>query len=85
MPSLQDLQTNLADANQRVRNLTVLGLDPSLSPEKLAIFRNLERSARAEAVLRQKALDYAQGKIDDQGNPTSSNASPPSPGGLPNT
>jgi hypothetical protein len=60
MPDLKELQTKLADARQEVRNLTVMGMRDDLTPEKRATIRNLELSARAEAKLRQDALDHAK-------------------------
>src|ERR1700744_4044399 len=69
MKSIEAHRTNLADARQRVRNLTVLGMDPSLPPDKLAVVKNLERSARAEVELRQKALDHASQLPPDQETP----------------
>ena len=34
MPTIAELQTELDDARREVRNLTVLGMSPKLSPEK---------------------------------------------------
>jgi hypothetical protein len=62
MLDLKVLQTKLADARQEVRNLTVMGMAPNLTPEKATLIRNLERSARAEVKLRIKALEYAKTK-----------------------
>jgi hypothetical protein len=45
-------------AKQEVRNLTVMQMRPNQTPEKLALLRSLERSTRAEARLRQAALDH---------------------------
>ena len=64
MPDLPTLQQELKDARQEVRNLQVLALDPSLPPEKAELVRNLERSARAEVKLRQKALAHAKSKSE---------------------
>jgi hypothetical protein len=44
----------------KVRNLTVMGMRDDLTPEKRATIHNLELSARAEAKLRQDALDHAK-------------------------
>jgi len=44
-------------ARKNVQALTVASLRPNLSPEQRETYRNLERSARAESQLRQKALD----------------------------
>jgi hypothetical protein len=41
-----------------VRNLQVLAMRPMHPPEKLELIRNLERSARAEVKLWQKALAH---------------------------
>ena len=60
MPTIAELQTELDDARREVRNLTVLGMSPKLSPEKAALVRDLERSARAEVTLRFMALEYAR-------------------------
>ncbi|HEY5379906.1 MAG TPA: hypothetical protein VIJ78_10275 [Pseudolabrys sp.] len=64
MPDLKTLQTKLADARQKVRNLVVIGMRPDLTPEKRELVHNLERSARAEVKLRIKALEYAKTKRD---------------------
>jgi hypothetical protein len=58
MHNLQDLRRELAATRQEVRNLTVMGMRPGLTPEKVELIRNLERSARAEVKLRQRHLDY---------------------------
>jgi hypothetical protein len=55
-----DPKAKLEETRQRVRNLTVLGLDGSLSPQQMELVRNLERSARAETKLRQKAAEHSQ-------------------------
>lgn len=62
MPSVEELRQALADAKQEVRNLTVMGMRPELSDQKRAVIRQLERSARAEVKLRQKALNYEMSK-----------------------
>ena len=62
MPDSKELKTKLDDARQEVRNLTVMQMKPDQSPENLVLLRNLERSARAEAKLRQKALDHGKQK-----------------------
>ena len=61
MRDLQTLRLKLRDARQEVRNLTVMAMRPDLTPEKAELVRNLERSARAVAKLRLKALRYAEG------------------------
>jgi hypothetical protein len=62
MPDLPTLQQELKDARQEVRNLQVLGMDPSLPAHKAELVRNLERSARAEVKLRLKALAHEKTK-----------------------
>jgi hypothetical protein len=64
MPSVEQLRQELKYAKQEVRNLTVMWMRPDLSPEKREIIRQLERSARAEVMLRHKALDW---QIDQDG------------------
>jgi hypothetical protein len=54
------LQRDLADTRQEVRNLTVMGMRPDLSADKRELIRNAERSARAEVRLRIMALQYFQ-------------------------
>ena len=58
MPDLKTLERKAAGAHQEVRNLIVMQLRPNQSPEKLALLRLLERSARAEARLRDMALEH---------------------------
>jgi hypothetical protein len=58
MPTLSDLQTKLAGVRREVRNLTVMGMDPSQPPDQMALIKQLEISARAEQRLRKMALDY---------------------------
>ena len=48
---------DLEAVRQEVRNLIIMGMRPDISPEERALIRNLERSARAEAKLRKRALD----------------------------
>ncbi|MDH2402107.1 hypothetical protein QCM77_19390 [Bradyrhizobium sp. SSUT18] len=48
----------MKDAQQEVRNLTVMEMRPDLPPEKRDIIKQLERSARAEVQLRVKALNW---------------------------
>ena len=50
----------LASVRQEIRNLVVMGLDPTQPPDQAALIRNLERSARAELRLRVLALRYAE-------------------------
>lgn len=58
MRDLKALQAALNDNHQEVRNLQVLQMRPGHSPEKLALLRNLERSARASVKLGRKALEH---------------------------
>jgi hypothetical protein len=63
MPTLAELQTKLDSVRREVRNLTVMGMDPSQTPEQAALIKQLERSARAEMRLRTMALEYAKGLV----------------------
>jgi hypothetical protein len=60
MPDLKTLQTKLAGVRQEISNLQVMQMRPGQSPEKLEVLKQLERSARAELKLRQKALAHQQ-------------------------
>jgi len=62
-PTLAELQTKLDSVRREVRNLTVMGLDPSQPPDQAALIKELEQSARAEQRLRKMALDYAKGEL----------------------
>lgn len=62
MPTLEELRQKLKDAQQEVRNLTVMGMRPDLSEPRRGIIRQLERSARAEVQLRVKALNWQIGQ-----------------------
>ncbi len=59
MPTLDQLRTALTDAKREARNLSVIAMRPNLDPQKREGIKQLERSARAEIALRQKALDCA--------------------------
>jgi hypothetical protein len=59
MPSLKELRQDLRDTEREADNLLKMQKRPNLTPEKLEIFRQLHRSARAEVALRQKAIDHA--------------------------
>jgi hypothetical protein len=48
MPTLAELQAKLDSVRREVRNLTVMGMDPSQPPDQTALIKELERSARAE-------------------------------------
>ncbi|MGA8158564.1 MAG: hypothetical protein WB822_20640 [Rhodoplanes sp.] len=58
MPDVTTLLLKLAEVKQEVRKLTVMALDPSLPPEYRQLVRVLEWSARTEAKLRWRALEY---------------------------
>ena len=60
MPDLPTLERKLKGVRQEVRNLQVLQMRPNQPPEKLALLRDLEMSARAEVKLRLKALEHAR-------------------------
>jgi hypothetical protein len=58
MPDLKTLQAEMKDCRQEVRNLTIMGMRPGQSPQEKEILHQLERSARAELKLWQKAIDH---------------------------
>jgi hypothetical protein len=60
---LQDLEREIAICRREIRNLVILGLDPSQRPDQAALIKDLERSARAELRLRVMALDYARSRM----------------------
>jgi hypothetical protein len=57
---LPTLERKLKGVRQEVRNLQLMQMRPDQSAEKLKLLADLERSARAEAKLRLKALAYAR-------------------------
>jgi hypothetical protein len=61
------LQADLGSVRREVRNLTVMGMDPSQTPEQTSLIKQLERSARAEMRLRTMALEYAKGELRSYG------------------
>ena len=61
------MQTKLDNVRREVRNLTVMGMDPSQTPGQAALIKELERSARAEMRLRSMALEYAKGELRSDG------------------
>ena len=63
MPTVAELQAKLDSVRREVRNLTVMGMDPSQPPDQAALIKELERSARAELRLRKMALDYVKGEL----------------------
>jgi hypothetical protein len=40
----------MQNSRQEIRNLTIMGMKPSLTPEKKAFLLDLERSARVELI-----------------------------------
>ena len=58
MPDLKTMQQKMQGCRQEIRNLTIMGMKPGLTPEKKALLHDLERSARAELKLRHKAIEY---------------------------
>jgi type II secretory pathway component PulM len=52
IPTLAELQTKLESVRREVRNLTIMGRDPSQTTEPAALIKQLEQSARAEQRLR---------------------------------
>src|SRR5262245_25206 len=61
-PTLAELQAKLDGVRREIRNLTVMGIDPSQTPGQAALIKELERSARAEMRLRTMALEHAKGE-----------------------
>jgi hypothetical protein len=59
-PDLPTLERKLKGVRQEVRNLQVMQMRPDQPAEKLKLLADLERSARAEVKLRQKALEHAK-------------------------
>ena len=57
-PTEKVLRQKLADVRQEIRNLTVMGMRPNIPEKEREFIKQLERSARAELVLRTKALDH---------------------------
>jgi hypothetical protein len=62
LPTLAELQAKLDSVRREIRNLTVMGMDPSQTPGQAALIKELERSARAEMRLRTMALEHAKGE-----------------------
>ena len=58
MPDLETHERELKNTRQEVRNLQVLQMRPGQSADQLRHLADLERSARAEVKLRQKALAH---------------------------
>ena len=59
MPAIKELERNIECCRREIRNLVVMGMNPSQTPDQLELIRNLERSARAELRLRVTALQCA--------------------------
>jgi hypothetical protein len=51
-------QREMQNCRQEIRNPTIMGMKPGLTPENKAHLLDLERSARAELKLRHKAIEY---------------------------
>jgi hypothetical protein len=66
-PTLAELQAKLDSVRREVRNLTVMGMDPSQTPGQAALIKELERSARAEMRLRTMAIEHARAELHSQG------------------
>ena len=71
MHDLKVLQAEMKDTQQEVRNLTIMGMRPNLSPHKKALFLQMERSARAELKLRHRALEHAKQQQQASSRPNS--------------
>jgi hypothetical protein len=65
-PDLPTLERKLKGVRQEVRNLQVMQMRPGQSAEKLRLLAELERSARAEVKLRQKALEHARAQSQNR-------------------
>ena len=61
MPAIKELERNIECCRRAIRNLVVMGMNPSQTPDQLELIRNLERSARAELRLRVTALQCELG------------------------
>ena len=61
MPAIKELERKIECCRREVRNLVVMGMNPSQTPDQLELIRNLERSARAELRLRVTALQCELG------------------------
>jgi hypothetical protein len=61
-PAIEELQRELADAEQGVVNIIMRRLRPGLTAHERVRLRNLEQSARAMAELRWIALEHVQGR-----------------------
>ena len=74
---LEEQQKGLLEARAEADFLAKQALQPDLPLNRKVVYRNLERSARAEAVVRQKAIDWLkeqgatpqQAQNPDQGSP----------------
>jgi hypothetical protein len=59
-PEIERLRQKLGDWKQEVVNLTVMGLEPNLSPKNRKIIRDMEQTARKQAKLTRLALEHMQ-------------------------
>jgi hypothetical protein len=50
MPTLAELQAKLDSVRREVRNLTVMGMDPSQPPDQAALIKELERALKCDCV-----------------------------------
>src|SRR5262245_14369562 len=73
-PTLAELQAKLDSVRREVRNLMVMGMDPSQPPDQAALIKELEQSARAETRLRTMALEYAKDELRLHARPRRNNA-----------
>lgn len=55
-PTIQELERKLQSVRREVRNLTVMGMDPSQPADQLAVIKQLEISARAEQCSRKDGV-----------------------------
>jgi hypothetical protein len=58
-PRIADAQRQLDEARQRAQRFAELALQAGISAAQRETFRNQELSARADVMVRQKALDRA--------------------------
>jgi hypothetical protein len=61
-PAIEELQRELADAEQEVVTIIMRRLKPGLTAQERVRLRNLEQSTRAKVELRRIALEHAQGR-----------------------
>jgi len=63
MPDLKTMQQKMLGCRQEIRNLTIMGMKPGLTPEKKAHLLDLDRSTCAELKLRHKASESYRDQI----------------------